>query len=76
MKRAGILGKYTETTTIPGLFFVSIAVVYADERAAKGECFAEGDEDRVMDLCQWRAEKACHQQEASKRAEHDCAQEL
>ena len=76
MKRAGILGKYTETTTIPGLFFVSIAVVYADERAAKGECFAEGDEDRVMDLSQWRANKARHQQEASKRAECHCAQEL
>ena len=73
MKRAGILGKYTETTTIPGLFFVSIAVVYADERAAKGECFAKGDEDRVMNLCQWRADEACHQQEASKRAERDCA---
>ena len=55
------------------LFFVSIAVVDADERAAKGECFAEGDEDRVMDLCQWRADEACHQQEASKRAERDCA---
>ena len=58
------------------LFLISILIVDADERAAKGECFAEGDEDRVMDLCQWRAEKACHQQEASKRAEHDCAQEL
>ena len=51
-------------------------VVDADEGASEGEYLAEGDEDRVMDLCQWRAEKACHQQEASKRAEHDCAQEL
>ena len=55
------------------LFLISILIVYADERAAEGEYLAEGDEDRVMDLSQWRANKARHQQEASKRAERDCA---
>ena len=58
------------------LFLISILIVDADERAAEGEYLAEGDEDRVMDLCQWRTEKARHQQEASKRAECNCAQEL
>ena len=33
------------------LFLISILIVDADERAAKGEYLAEGDEDRVMDLC-------------------------
>ncbi len=51
-------------------------VVDADQATAEGEYLAEGDEDRVMDLCQWWAEKARYQQEASKRAEHYCAQEL
>ena len=51
-------------------------VVNAYQAAAEGKYFAKGDEDRVMDLSQWRANKARHQQEASKRAECDCAQEL
>ena len=44
----------------PGLFFVAIAVVDADERAAKGEYLAEGDEDRVMDFADGLYYKARH----------------
>ena len=35
------------------LFFVAVFVVNADEGAAEGENLAKGDEDGVMDLCQW-----------------------
>ena len=41
-------------------FFIPILVVDADEGAAEGEYFAEGDEDGVMDLSQWRAKEARH----------------
>ena len=57
---AGILGKYTETTTILGLFFVAIFVVYADERTWKCEDFAKSDEDRVMDFADGLYYKARH----------------
>ena len=43
-------------------------VVDADQATAEGEYLAEGDEDRVMDLCQRWAEEACHEQHASKDA--------
>ena len=49
---------YAESTTTQGLLFIPVLVVYADEGAAEGEDFAEGDENRVMDLCQWWANKA------------------
>ena len=33
-------------------------IVDTDEWAAESEYFAKGDENRVMDLCQWWAEEA------------------
>ena len=39
---------------------VAVFVVYTDEGTAEGEYFAEGDEDGVMDLSQWRAKEARH----------------
>ena len=35
-------------------------VVNAYQAAAEGEYFAKGDEDRVVDLCQWRAKESRH----------------
>ena len=49
------LGKYAESTTTQGLLFIAVLVIYTDQWAAEGEDFAEGDEDGVMDLAQWRA---------------------
>ena len=42
------------------LFFIPILVVDAYQTAAEGEYFAEGDENGVMDLSQWRAKEARH----------------
>ena len=37
---------------------ISIFVINPYQTAAEGEYFAKGDENRVMDLCQWWAEEA------------------
>ena len=58
------------------LFLVAIFVVDTDEGAAEGEYLAKGDEDGVVDLCQWRANEARHQHRASKNAECNCAKKL
>ena len=49
---------YAESTTTQGLFFVPVLVVDAYQTPAEGEYFAKGDEDGVMDLCQWWAAEA------------------
>ena len=67
---------YAESTTTQGLFFIPVLVVYTDEGAAEGEYFAKGDEDRVMDLCQWRSHKSRHQHRASKDAQCHSGDEL
>lgn len=51
------------------LFFIPVLVVYPYQTPAEGEYFAKGDEDRVVDLCQWRSHKSCHQHCASKDAQ-------
>ena len=43
------------------LFFTPVLVVDAYQGTGEGEDFAKGDEDRVVDLCQWWAEEARHQ---------------
>ena len=40
------------------LLFVPVFVVDTYKTTREGEDFAEGDENRVMDLCQWWAEEA------------------
>ena len=49
---------YAESTTTQGLLFIAVLVIYTDQRAAKGEYFAKGDEAGVMDLAQWWAAEA------------------
>ena len=63
------LGIYAESTTTQGLLFIPVFVVDADEGAAEGEYFAKGDEDRVVDLCQWWADKARGEHYAPEGAE-------
>ena len=58
------------------LFFVAILVIYPYQTTAEGEDFAKGDEDGVMDLCQWWAEEARHQHRASKDAQCHSGDEL
>ena len=58
------------------LFLVAIFVVDTDEGAAEGEYFAESDENRVMDLCQWWADESRHQHRASKDAQCHSGDEL
>ena len=41
-----------------GLLFVAVFVVNAYQATAEGEYFAEGDEDGVVNLCQWWADEA------------------
>ena len=43
---------------ISPLFFVAVLIIYSYQGTGEGEDFAEGDEDRVVDLCQWWAEEA------------------
>ena len=42
-----------------GLLFVAVFVVNAYQATAEGEYFAEGDEDGVVNLCQWWTDEAC-----------------
>ena len=51
------------------LLFIPVFVVDADQGAAEGEYFAKGDEDRVVDLCQWWAEEARGEHYAPEGAE-------
>ena len=41
------------------LLFIPVFVVDSYQTPTEGEYLAKGDEDRVMDLCQWWAEEAC-----------------
>ena len=58
------------------LFFVAVLVVDADQRAAEGEYFAKGDENRVMDLCQWWADEARREHYAPEGAQCHSGDEL
>ena len=60
---------YAESTTTQGLFFIPVFVIYPYQTAAEGEYLAEGDEDGVMDLCQWWADEARHQHRAPEGAQ-------
>ena len=48
---------------------IAVLVVNTDQTAAEGEYFAEGDENRVMDLCQWWADEARGEHYAPEGAE-------
>ena len=58
------------------LFFIAVLVIYPDQRAAKGEYFAKGDEDGVMYLAQWWADEARGEHRASKDAQCHSGDEL
>ena len=58
------------------LLFIPVLVVDADERAAEGEDFAKGDEDRVVDLCQWWADEARGEHHAPEGAQCHSGDEL
>ena len=47
-------------------------IVYADEGAAEGEYLAEGDEDGVVNLPQWRAAEPRDQQYPTTPAQTYC----
>ena len=47
-------------------------VVYADEGACEGEYLAEGNEDGMVDLAQWRAAEARDKQDPTKPAQTYC----
>ena len=64
------------TSALPTSLAIAVLVVDADEGAAEGEYFAKGDEDGVMDLCQWWAEEARYEQCAPKRAHCNSGDEL
>ena len=55
---------------------ISIFVIYPYQTPAEGEDFAKGDEDGVMYLSQWWADKARHQHRASKDAQCHSGDEL
>ena len=48
---------------------ISIFVIDPYQTAAEGEYFAKGDENRVMDLCQWWADEARGEHYAPEGAE-------
>ena len=58
------------------LLFVPVVVVDTDEWAAEGEDFAEGDEDWVVDFCQWWAEEARREHYAPEGAQCNSGDEL
>ena len=58
------------------LLFIPVFVVYPYQTPAEGEDFAKGDEDGVMDLCQWWAEEARYEQCAPQRAHCNSGDEL
>ena len=58
------------------LLFIPVLVVYADQRAAEGEYFAKSDEDRVVDLAQWWADKARGEHYAPEGAQCSSGDEL
>ena len=58
------------------LFLVAVLIVDTDEGAAEGEYLAKSNEDGVVYLAQWWANKARHQHRASKNAECNCAKKL
>ena len=41
------------------LLLIPVFVVNAYQATAESQYFAEGDEDGVMNLCQWWADEAC-----------------
>ena len=70
--------RFLGACAIGGIFslFVAILIVDADEAAAEGQYFAKGDEDGVMDLCQWRTAEARQQHRAPEGAERNCRCQL
>mgnify|MGYP006362192967 CR=1 FL=1 len=67
---------YAESTTTQGLFFIPVLVVDAYQGTGEGEDFAKGDEDGVVDLCQWRAEEARREHYAPEGAQCHSGDEL
>ena len=67
---------YAESTTTQGLFFIPVFVVDAYQGTGEGEDFAEGDENRVMYLCQWWAEEARGEHYAPEGAQCHSGDEL
>ena len=51
-------------------------IVYADEAPAEGEYLAEGNEDGMVDLAQWRAAEARNKQCAPESAHCSSDDEL
>ena len=58
------------------LFFIPVFVVDAYQGTGEGEDFAEGDEDRVVDLCQWWAEETRREHHAPEGAQCHSGDEL
>jgi hypothetical protein len=58
------------------LFFIPVLVVYPYQAAAESQYLAEGDEDAVVYLCQWRANEARSKHCASEDAQCHSGEEL
>ena len=65
-----------ESTTTQGLLFIPVFVVDAYQTTREGKYLAKGDEDWVVNLCQWWAEEARREHYAPEGAQCNSGDEL